>query len=168
MRALLVLLVFAFGCAKKPVTSTTLHGDGFTAQISATPFSVKLINTEGATLLETTGGAQETLDQHTYEAQIVPGWDGYRSHERDWRHALAGTLDRFDDHSATLTLTDDTLVVTVTLQTDGPRLKYRHAIDASPSFNKAALAFVMPDDSHFFGLGQRTATVDHLGQTLYS
>lgn len=169
MRSLLLcFLVFAVGCEKKPVTATTLKGEGFTAIVNAAPFSLTLKATDGRTLLESAGGPQLTLDSHTYEAQIVPGWDGYKSNERPWRQALTGTLERFDDTSATLRLTDDTLVVTVTLQVDGTRLKYRHAIEPSPSFNKAALAFALPDDTHFFGMGQRTATVDHLGQMLYS
>jgi alpha-D-xyloside xylohydrolase len=165
--AALTLLLLA-ACTSKPATRATLQGDGFTAVVEAAPFSLTLVGADGGTLLTTSGGPRVTLDAHTYEAQLIPGWDGYRSHERPWRQALTGTLVKADAHSATLTLTDDTLAVTVTLEVDGTRLRYRHAVDDTRNFNKAALAFTLPGDSHFFGLGQRTATVDHLGQRLYS
>ena len=170
MRAILSLFAALLcACPKPPpVTAVTLQGDGFTARVTSAPFSVKVIGADGTTRLETTGGAQVTFDAHTYEAQLVPGWDGYRSNERPWRHLVTGTIEASDATSVTLKLTDDSGVVTVTLRTDGTRLRYEQAVDDVRHFNKSSLAFVLGPGSHFFGMGQRTATVDHLGQTLYS
>ena len=64
MRSLaLVLIVLTLGCEKKPVTSATLKGDGFTAIVNAAPFSFKVLDSAGATLLETTGGFDPSLSQ---------------------------------------------------------------------------------------------------------
>ena len=170
MKRLTLIIAAVFcGCPKPtPPNTVTLQGDGFTARVTAAPFSVKVTGTDGVTRLETSGGPQVTFDGHTYEAQIVPGWDGYRSNERPWRNLTSGTIESSDATSATLKLTDDSGVIEVKLRIQGTRLRYEQSVDDTRHFNKSSLAFVMPANSHFFGMGQRTATLDHLGQTLYS
>ena len=168
-RLILLTAVVLSACPKPtPPNSVTLKGDGFTAQVTANPFSFKVLGTDGTARLETSGGARVTFDAHTYEAQIVPGWDGYRSNERPWRNLTTGTIESSDATSVTLKLTDDLGMIEVKLRTDGTRLRYEQSVDDVRHFNKSSLAFVMPANSHFFGMGQRTATLDHLGQTLYS
>ena len=168
-RLILITAALLCGCPKPtPPNTVTLQGDGFTARVTASPFSFKVTGADGVTRLETSGGPQVTFDGHTYEAQIVPGWDGYRSNERPWRNLTSGTIESSDATSATLKLTDDSGVIEVKLRTQGTRLRYEQSVDDARHFNKSSLAFVMPPNSHFFGMGQRTATLDHLGQTLYS
>lgn len=153
----------------RPSASTTLSGDGFTVQVSAQPFSMRVVGNDSVLRLETAGGPRATFDAHAYEAQIIPGWDGYRSNERPWKQPLTGTLESFDATHATLKLVDEGGVTfTVKLSTNGSRVRYEQTLDDPRRFNKSALAFVLRDDTHFFGMGQRTATVDHRGHTLYS
>jgi alpha-glucosidase (family GH31 glycosyl hydrolase) len=168
---LLVLL----GCSKKPpapppATSTTLQGYGYSVKVSASPFSIQVLDPLGKVKLETVAGdgPRITQDAHSYYAQILPGWDGYQSNERPWTVANTGTLQSFDDHSATLRLQQGNTHFTVTVSVDGTRVHYQQTVDDPAPYNKAALAFALGDNAHFFGMGERYATVDHLGQMLYS
>ena len=49
-------------------------------------------------------------------------------------------------------------------------LDSREAKDADDAgvLNKSTIAFALPEDEHFFGLGERFVSVDHRGYSLYS
>jgi hypothetical protein len=54
------------------------------------------------------------------------------------------------------------------LHVEGARLEWKQISDDGKNSNTSGLAFAMPEGAHYFGMGQRTATFDHLGQSLYS
>ena len=60
MKRLTLIIAAVFcGCPKPtPPNTVTLQGDGFTARVTAAPFSVKVTGTDGVTRLETSGGPQ--------------------------------------------------------------------------------------------------------------
>jgi alpha-D-xyloside xylohydrolase len=165
----LLLLVALTGCPKKPAapTEATLQGTGFTVHVVADPFSWSIIDQGGTHRLDTVGGPRFTFDEHTFEAQLVPGWDGYRSHERPWTQLTQGVLTASDASSATLTFATATTPVTVVISVDAVSVRYTQRLD-DRHFNKTAVAFALADADHFFGMGQRTASVDHRGLMLYS
>jgi hypothetical protein len=164
----LSVLLFLCGCPRAPGTEATLHGTGFTVQVAAAPFSLTITGDDGATRLSTASAPRFTFDEHVYETQLLPGWDGYKSHERPWVDFGSATLDASDATSATLTFKSEERTVTVNVTVDGHQVRYRQSLEAASAFNKAALAFTLEDDAHFFGLGQRTASVDHRGHLMYS
>ncbi len=170
VRLCAVLAVAAsVACApQRPPTEATLAGDGFTVHVAAAPFSLQILDSAGHVKLETAAqGAEATFDAHTYEDQLIPGWDGYRSHEGPWTVAAWGSFDSIDAGAVTLTVAaDGGTTFEVSLSVDGTRVHYAQSVTGH--YNESALAFTLPPDSHFFGLGQRNATLDHLGYELYS
>jgi sulfoquinovosidase len=158
----MLLLLVSCG-SKPPPTDATLSGDGFTVHVTASPFTLSIADSAGTTRLQTAAGPQATFDAHTYEAQIIPGWDGYRPHEGPWTVGTTGTIAALDAGFVSLSVPP----FTVTLTVDGTRVHYAQSLDGG-HFNKSALAFELTPGSHFFGLGQHTAEVDHLGFALYS
>ncbi len=161
-----VLLLSA--CPPSVKSGATLEGEGFSVKVEAAPFSLRIVDSAGATRLETRGGPRTTFDAFSVEPQIVPGWDGFKSHERAWKQWANGTLAHSDATSAMITFADDAGVVSVTVKVDGASVRLEQTADTSGLLNASALAFAMSDTDHFFGLGQRTATFDHRGHSLYS
>ncbi len=155
---------------RPPPAEATLWGTGFSVHVVANPFSLELVGADGLTKLATAAGPRFTLDARTTEAQLVPGWDGTRNHERPWTTFTEGTLTAVSESSATVTFHAGgaTVLATVSVATARPRVTLRTTIDDARHFNTAGLAFALGPDSHFFGMGQRTASVDHAGLSLYS
>ncbi|MDP3233569.1 MAG: glycoside hydrolase family 31 protein [Myxococcales bacterium] len=162
------LLFCSAGCVCGGPEAVRLKGDGFTVEVVPAPFSMKIVGVDGKTRLETRHGPRVTLDTYVIEPQLVPGWDGYRPKERPWRLFDTGVLESSDEKNATLTFKDELGSVRLTLQIVGARLRWTQSSDDGKNSNTSGLGFVMPDGAHYFGMGQRTATFDHLGQSLYS
>lgn len=163
------LLVFALvGCPKAAPTSARLTGDGFTVDVVAAPFSLKAVGADGVTRLELKHGPRVTLDTFVIESQLVPGWDGYRARERPWRTFDTGVIEASDAKSVTLSFKDALGAVSLVLKVDGSRVRWEQRSNDGKNSNTSGLAFVIPDGAHYFGMGQRTATFDHLGFSLYS
>lgn len=178
MRSCPRLLAVAFvaalaACTTKatpPPPEVTLQGLGTSVHVVADPFSLEVLDADGSTALATAQGPRFTLDARTTEAQLVPGWDGTKHHEKPWTTFTHGVLTSVSETSATVTFTESgaTVKATVSVSRSRPRVALSAAIDDAKHFNTAGLSFALAPDSHFFGMGQRTATVDHLGQSLYS
>lgn len=162
------LLLSCAGCVCGAPEPVRLKGEGFTVELVAAPFSMKIVGVDGVTRLETRHGPRVTLDTFVIESQLVPGWDGYRPRERPWRVFDKGVLEASDAHDATLSFKDELGSVRLKLHAEGPRLRWEQVSDDGKNSNTSGLAFVMPEGAHYFGMGQRTATFDHAGQSLYS
>ena len=144
------------------------------------PFSFVVRGASGEVLRsrpETTGKYGRfapTLDRPTYETGIVPGWDDYRAGDGEWVHGAAA---RIVERTAARTVIEWPLGgdrVRTTLSVDGARVFITSAVEGADGgapavrYNKTSLAFALPADEHFFGLGERFATFDHRGWSLYS
>lgn len=163
-----LLLFSCAGCVCGGPEPVRLKGEGFTVELVPAPFSMKIVGVDGKTRLETRHGPRVTLDTYVIEPQLVPGWDGYRPRERPWRVFDTGVLESSDERNATLLFTDQLGSVRLTLHLEGARVEWKQTSDDGKNSNTSGLGFVMPDGAHYFGMGQRTATFDHLGQSLYS
>jgi hypothetical protein len=148
--------------------------------VTVEPFSVVVRGASGEVLRsrpETTGKYGRfapTLDRPTYETGIVPGWDDYRAGDGEWVHGAAA---RIVERTAARTVIEWPLGgdrVRTTLSVDGARVFITSAVEGADGgapavrYNKTSLAFALPADEHFFGLGERFATFDHRGWSLYS
>jgi sulfoquinovosidase len=167
LRWLLLIVLVLLGCPRS-TEPVRLKGEGFTVDVVPAPFSMKIVGVDGVTRLELRRGPRVTLDTFVIEPQLVPGWDGYRPRERPWRVFDSGVLESSDARNATLSFKDERGSVQVTLHVEGARLEWKQISDDGKNSNTSGLSFVMPDGAHYFGMGQRTATFDHLGQSLYS
>ncbi len=174
MRALWVLPLLWLGCG--PSNTLKLSSSGATVDLTLEPFSFTVRGTDGRAVLTSLKGSDaygdfaETTDLPSFVNQLVPGWDGYRAHDGTWVHGGTAKLLESTKSSAKVRLTLPGGTVTATFSVDGTRVRVEHHFepDGTARYNKSTLGFSLPADEHFFGLGERFATVDHRGWSLYS
>src|SRR5262249_12434440 len=112
------------------------------------------------------GAPSATHDNGQDATRVLPGWDGYSPDEGAWTHGARATMAAHDATSATFDLADGAMHISVAI--DGAKVKLHFAAHGDPSWNKSTIAFALRDDEHFFGLGERFASVDHRGISMYS
>jgi alpha-glucosidase (family GH31 glycosyl hydrolase) len=141
------------------------------AEIKLDPFQVRVLDSQGREVLRTLtgsdaqgyGGPAATHDNAQDAVRGLPGWDGYSADEDPWSSTTKATVTTKSDTEATFAL--GPMALTVTL--DGAKVKL-HLETHDPTANKTTIAFALGQDDHFFGLGERFASVDHRGLSLYS
>jgi alpha-glucosidase len=158
-----------------------LRGEGARAIIGLVPFQIRVLDPNGKELLRTlTGGGGDpygapaaTRDDGPDNIRIIPGWDGYLPEERSWAHGARARVISKTDTAASFELDAGagTFVIDVTL--DGAKVKLKTTATSgttapNDTWNKSSLAFALGPDEHFFGLGERFASVDHRGMSLYA
>lgn len=173
--------------AASPPKPIVLQTDTMTVTIGAPRFSVEIKNADGAVVLSSidAGGnytplsaAHRSVD---YTAHVLEGWD-YQA-ATDGVPAVFGevTHESHTSTTASIDLTDgsfgvesahlDIAIVGNELSIDakvaGPPIA-PEGDHAPPGLNLVSMAFKLPADEHFFGLGERLITVDHRGQTYQS
>lgn len=156
-----------------------LSGAGARARIELAPFAIRFLDASGREVLRTlTGGADDpygapaaTRDDGADAIKIIPGWDGYRADERAWAHGSRARLLSRTEASASLELEAAGGKIAVDVSVEGARIRVKTAATGSAAgeaWNKTSLAFALRADEHFFGLGERYASVDHRGLSMYS
>jgi alpha-glucosidase len=157
-------------CAACHGGAFTLSGAGAQVRVATDPFSLSLRDAAGREVLATFPGSDgaygapaATADAWRWEDQILEGWDGLHSHESGWVHGTAASLRSRGTDAASLRAGD----LDVDLSVSGSRVRIAlHAL--SSGSNKLGISFRLGAREHFFGLGERFASVDHRGLSLYS
>jgi alpha-glucosidase (family GH31 glycosyl hydrolase) len=147
-----------------------------TVDVRLSPFELRVKGATGDVVLATVPaeGVGATVDSAAYLAQTLPGWDGYAADEAPWRYGATATARDVTATSATFEVTGSGLFVALGVSVEGRRVRLsfdaREAAGAADAgaLNKATIAFALPDGERFFGLGERYASVDHRGLSLYS
>ncbi|HEY4221240.1 MAG TPA: hypothetical protein VGO62_07850, partial [Myxococcota bacterium] len=168
LATLLASLAAALTSACAPPQTVCL-GNGAQVTVDAAPqLRVTIDDADGRRLLTLDDVAAAT-DFYYEEAQLLPGWDGYRESVKKWQRAQRGVIGAHDAQHATVVLEGDA-TGTLTLDADGPRVRLGLHMDSlQPGApQEVALTFDLHDDESFFGLGERFAEVDHRGRGLYS
>lgn len=150
---------------RDPLRIRVLDGDG--REVLATPIAPA---TTGTTASATAYGAlAATRDRYEEIAQLIPGWDGYVAHEAPWQRALRASIAEDGGGTAAFELELDAGEVPgaahLEVRVTGPRVEL---ILRAPGADKTSAAFGAGPDEHFFGMGERYASVDHRGLSLYS
>ncbi|WP_146653800.1 TIM-barrel domain-containing protein [Labilithrix luteola] len=159
-----------------------LHGVEASVRVDLSPFVIRVIDGEGKEILTTLpggdgdpyGGPGATRDMGSENVMPLPGWDGWIADERPWRRPSSAVTVAQSDRGATFELdAGDGNAIVVDVLLDGAKVHLkttaRFADPASPEvWNKTSIAFALRPDEHFFGLGERFASVDHRGLSLYS
>lgn len=190
IRSLSVVLTaswFMAGCprpAPAPPNQLTLSSSDASARVDLTvrPLALSIVDAQGNPLLSTLSGGgaagtpyvgvAATQDAWVEDAQLLPGWDGYRAGELPWQTADATLVEHSGAHARLrLPLTHGTAELLV--RVDGPRVRVELTTDQPgvrdlDRFNKVSIPFALPAEEHFLGLGERYATYDHRGWSLYS
>ena len=154
-------------------------GAGGPASVSVRldPFEIRILDARGAEVLRTlTGGGADaygapgaTRDDGLDNVKVIPGWDGFVSDEKPWSHPSGAKLLARTDSSASFELAAGAGTINLDITLAGAKVTLAMVVHAGdPSWNKTTLAFALKPDEHFFGLGERFASVDHRGLSLYS
>lgn len=177
-------------CGDDEPAPIVLHNDTLTVTIGAPRFSLEVKNAAGVVLLTTIdekgsyipfAGAHRKVD---YESHVLEGWDyqkatdtfidlatvTHETHSANSATLQLGPLEDDDDSGdsaeMTISIDDGGLHIDSTLK--GAKAKKSEEDHAPPGLNLASMAFELPQDEHFFGLGERLITVDHRGTTYES
>lgn len=152
---------------------------GAAAQVRVTldPFELTILDAQGAELLRTLargdtdayGSPGATRDEGVDNVKVIPGWDAFVPDEKEWTHPSKAKLLARTATSASFDLVADRGIVTLEVSLDGPKVTIDTSVRSAESgWNKTALSFALRPDEHFFGLGERYASVDHRGLSMYS
>ncbi|MCS6898516.1 MAG: hypothetical protein NZX77_01930, partial [Polyangiaceae bacterium] len=148
-------------------------------RVELDPFRVAILDAAGNVVLESApasgedayGPATGTLDEPTFVPQVLPGWDGYRPGEQPWRSARKARIVERSPASVVLLAEGDGVRLRYQIATAGARVSLNMKAEDVPGaapVNKTAMAFLSPADEHFYGMGERFATTNHRGFSLYS
>ena len=180
---LVLLPLVISGCGDEPVPlpdeSVRISSGEVTVVVHLSPFELRVLDANGAEVIASLpgdgstpyGGPGATVDTPAFLAQTLPGWDGYVAGEAAWRHATRATVASATGATASFVLEGADVSLALDLSVDGPRVHFHLATTGpviDPALNKSTFAFRTTDDEHFYGLGERFATVDHRGQSLFS
>lgn len=165
-----------------PPPPVDLSGPEVSVRVGLEPFELAIKDRAGRVVLKTLGGGGDgegyggpaaTRDDGLDGITVIPGWDGYHPEERPWQHGAKGRLlAQRGPNDATFEVGagPGAIAVDVVIEGTKVRIKTTARADLPPedAWNKTTLAFELRPDEHFFGLGERYASVDHRGVSLYS
>jgi len=179
----LVASVGAARCSPSPAppagTTFTSSSGAVSVDVQTAPFSLVVKNAKGDVLLESapavpgTAYAPLAITHDTDESTtpVITGWDYYKGEDDPWTQVSRVRSVTNDGATTTVVLETDlpaTPTVTVTITSDDPGVHVvAHADCTDGSINRVAMSFVLHDDDHFFGLGERFVGADQRGQYRY-
>lgn len=169
--------------------SITLGGAQATVVLETAPLRIQVKNVRGEVVLDgldgrsdPTGGANASrpygsLGAGHREVEIAPkfvaGWDGETSTDDRWVFGSTVTAAVSDGTTATLELlASDGTKLRLEVEVDGADVRFDAKVLASGGpadrpKNELDVAFALPKDEHFYGLGERYVSVDHRGRAYY-
>ncbi len=162
-----------------PPAPVELTSESARVVVSLSPFELSIFDEGGRLVLASLPGSDgaygapaATFDEFYELPQPLPGWDGYVPGEGPWHRGLAATVREQTADRAVFELSAPGAVLELEVSVVGSRvglaLSAVETAETGATLNKSTLAFRLPEDEHFFGLGERFATLDHRGQSLYS
>jgi sulfoquinovosidase len=181
--ALALAPALACGDAEAPPSATVeLASDGARVRVALQPFAVVIEDPSGKEVLRTLSGSGQgpyggpaiTRDDAPDSIKVIPGWDGYEADERPWVHLGAVELVERTGSQAAFEGAVPGGTLRVEVAVSGAKVTLRTLARPSPgtseldAWNKTTLSFALRPDEHFFGLGERYASVDHRGLSMYA
>ena len=168
----------ACGPSDEPLNEWQSEKAGVVVMVTARPFEVVVRRQSDEVLRLADGeGAYAALaaavDEPTFVSQLVPGWDGYRANEGPYIAASDAVLERPSPDAVTIRFQSG-LAASLTIRHTTERIRFEIAAeelvahDPTGRHTKASVAFKLQSDEQFFGMGERTATVNHRGWSLYN
>jgi sulfoquinovosidase len=170
-------ILFALGASCEstalPPAGTTFHNQtgNVSVDVLTSPFSIVVRDAQGNVLLESApaqpGTAYAPLatthDTNESTTPLVTGWDYYKGEDDPWT-AESEVVSVTNDGTTTTVTLSPPMTVTITSDDIGVRVTAQ-AGDAT--INRVAMSFILHDDDHFFGLGERFVGADQRGQYRY-
>jgi len=162
--------VLAFACEAPtlPPIGTVFQNAAGTVSVtvSTNPFSLVVKDTQGNVLMESDPAAPLSVTHNTDESTtaLVTGFDYYKGEDDPWTAETKVVSVTNDGTTATIQL-DPPATVTITSDDIGVRIVAQSSL---PDINRVAMSWVLHDDDHFFGLGERFVFADQRGQYQYT
>ncbi len=196
LRTLLWPLVLLAACSDEPSAPRVTLGTGRArVTLRLDRFGMQITDRGGAVLLDTLdttpaiagdtaraygplGATHRSVTLRPPEVPIDEGWDRATIVDAPWLHGATVTRSVVQGDTATVDIRDPARVdtplrVTITVSDDEVRVEARVSSDATGApdggagvLDRFGQSFTLPADEHFFGLGERYATVDHRGTKL--
>ena len=162
-----------------PGATFTAAGGAISVDVQTAPFSLVVHDAQGNVLLESappqpgTAYAPIAITHDTDEttSTLVTGFDYFQGQDDPW--TPVGPVQSITNDGTTMTVVLGTPLpnvptVTLTLATDAPGLHVTATANAvDDSINRVAMSWVLHDDDHFFGTGERFVGADQRGQYRY-
>jgi alpha-glucosidase (family GH31 glycosyl hydrolase) len=164
-------------------TPMVLSSPSARVEVYLRPFALGVYDKNGALVAETlkdrspddpNGTIAATFDAGKDGVGALDGWDGYQPLEGAWDHANEALLLAHDDAHASVSMQTDNGRIDVDISIDGNKVTIHQSAtghlagDEKSVWNKTTMAWKLRSSDHFFGLGERFATMDHRGWSLYS
>jgi alpha-glucosidase (family GH31 glycosyl hydrolase) len=177
--ALTLGLAVAPSCAPREERATLSNGD-VTFEADLAPFRFRVRNARGEVVLASSsestnavfGAVAVTHEEPYYRSQIIPGWDTYDGQEDPWTNIGDAYVIARSSSSLTLYVPHDKAAVRIEVTVDGGRVRMvAQAVGESQAgqpLNHVSMSLASPRDEHFFGMGERFASVDHRGLSFYN
>ena len=176
---LLVALAPSVACEDdaEPIAPVEIRGAQASVRVTLQPFEIAILDARGGEVLRTLsrsgvdayGTPGATRDEGVDNVKVIPGWDAFVPDEKPWTHPDAGRLVARTDTSASFELASDQGTISLEVRLEGAKVTIGTRCNAgNPVWNKIGLSFALRPDEHFFGLGERYASVDHRGLSMYS
>ena len=118
--------------------------------------------------------ASVTIDTPLVFEQPIPGWDGFQAQEAPWQQGGTAVITTPRDGIAQVDIPVANGTLKLEFSVDGTRVFVHQLAVQGPEvgvidrYNTASLAFALPADEHFLGMGERYGSVDHRGYAFYS
>jgi len=162
--------VLAFACdapTLSPAGTTFQNAAGtVSVTVATSPFSLVIKDAQGNVLMESDPAAPLSVTHNTDESTtaLVTGFDYYKGEDDPWTAETKVVSVTNDGTTATIQL-DPPATVTITSDDIGVRIVAQSSL---PDINRVAMSWVLHDDDHFFGLGERFVFADQRGQYQYT
>jgi alpha-glucosidase (family GH31 glycosyl hydrolase) len=133
--------------------------------VATSPFSLVIKDAQGNVLLESDPTAPLSVTHNTDESTtpLVTGFDYYKGEDDPWTAETRVVSATSEGSTATIQL-DPPMTVTITSDDIGVRIAAQSGL---PDKNRVAMSFVLHDDDHFFGFGEKFVGADQRGQYQY-
>lgn len=153
--------------------------------VGTDPFALIVKNAKGDVMLQSLDGDDKyaslgaTHRTVVFKTHLVEGWDYQRQTDGTFTRFRKVVRETHAQDSASFDLESGGMTTHVDLKITGSELRVDAKVtapaqaklpddEALPGTNLATMAFTLPADEHFFGLGERLVTVDHRGTTYES
>lgn len=167
-----MIALIAAACSDRPIELGAEAGTRVI--VERAPFAIRIFDAAGKEILTTYpaengayGTPATTIDRFEEVSQLIPGWDGYRPREGAWNHVAQISVRAESAHESELELLDAQggSIGVLKISVAGARVRI---LITGEQTNKMSLSFAAKTEERYFGMGERYASVDHRGLSLYS
>ena len=168
--------------------SVTIGNPSVSVTFQIEPFGLRIVNASGRTVLDSTALPSITADPtlpyvpvglthrtQTLRPALIEGWDHVTGTDAAWHSVArvvrwsatdtAASFDLADPTDATVLVHYEVQLVDADVRIDAVASGVAGDAASTPSgLNEMGQAFSLGANDHFYGLGERSVTVDHRGQ----